>query len=153
MKKFKKAHIDIIIFPPHLTHLMQPFDTTVARPLKQSLKRFANEIINECKPEQHSMASFLRLTQVIGIIDAIRVSTTISNCKISFKNCGFFPRDQSEILKKSGIKNTPKSYIDFSESNTNPIKISGQCITHDEVLNNLREVGTKEKTQKEKKKK
>ena len=137
MKKFKKANIDIIIFPPHLTHLMQPFGTAVARSLKQLLKRFANEIINECKPEQHSMTSFLRLTQVIGIIDAISVSTTISNCKISFKNCGLFPRDQNEIWKKSGIKNTPKSCIDFSGSNTNPIKISGRCITHDEVINNL----------------
>ena len=50
MKKFRDAKIDVFIFPPHLTHLMQPFNTTVARPLKQALKRLANEILSVCSP-------------------------------------------------------------------------------------------------------
>lgn len=145
MKKFRDAKIDVIIFPPHLTHLMQPFDTTVARPLKQALKRLANEILSVCSPEQQTITSFLRLAQVIGIIDAVRASTLITNCKIAFKCCGLFPRDQNEVLVKSGIKNSHKSYIDFSESATKPIKISGRCITQDDVLDNLREVQKKRK--------
>ena len=67
-----------------MTNLFQPFDITVARPLKQSLARFANDLIENCQPEKGDMTSFLRLTQVIVIIDAVRVGSTITNCKVGF---------------------------------------------------------------------
>ena len=134
-----------------MTHLFQPFDVTVARPIKQSLARFANDLIENCHPEKCDMTSFLRLTQVIGIIDAVRAGSTITNCKIGFKTCGLFPRDPKEILNKSGIKKSSKSYIDFSECDHSPMKISGHCITKDDVIENLRQKDEIEKKKKEKK--
>ena len=139
MKKIQKAFIDVIIFPPHFTHLIQPLDVTVARPLKQALKRFAKDLLENIDPSTLSMISFLRLTQVIAIIDAVRAASLTSNCKIGFKNCGLFPCNEDEVLQKSGIKNSKKSFIDFSSSNHSPMKISGHCITRDDVIENLRD--------------
>ena len=84
------------------------------------------------------MTAFLRLTQVIAIIDAVLAALT-TNCKIGFKTCGLFPRNENEVLQKSGIKNSKKSFIDFSPSNRSPMKISGHCITRDDVIENLRD--------------
>lgn len=47
MNLFKSENIEVIIFPPHLTHLLQPFDRVVSRPLKDALSRIASQIINE----------------------------------------------------------------------------------------------------------
>ena len=47
MEEFKNANIEVIIFPPHMTHIIQPFDKVIARPLKQILRQIANDIINE----------------------------------------------------------------------------------------------------------
>lgn len=84
------------------------------------------------------MTAFLRLTQVIAIIDAVLAALT-TNCKIGFKTCGLFPPNEDEVLQKSGIKNSKKSFIDFSPSNHSPMKIRWNCITRDDVIENLRD--------------
>ena len=77
---------------------------------------------------------------MIGFIDSVRASTLIGNCKITFECCELFPRNQEEVLKKYSIKNSLKSFINFSELDTNPIKINGCCITQEDVLDKLRDV-------------
>lgn len=59
------------------------------------------------------------------------VKTDIFQTKIL--KIGLFPLNQEEVLQKTGIKNSSKSFIDFSESDTNTIKISGRCITQEDV--------------------
>ena len=116
--------------------MLQPFDTTIARPLKKALKAFASDLYDLCSEEQHSMVTFMRLTQV----DAVRVASTISNCKIAFKSCGLYPRNINEVSRNKGIKKSKENFLDFTVSETLPIKINGQCITADDVLENLRNV-------------
>ena len=150
MQLFHNTHIDVIIFPPHLTHLIQPFDTTLARPLKKALKAFAQTIYELLSKEEQSVTSLLRLAQVIAIIDACTVARTITNCRVAFKSCGLFPRNANEVLSKKGVRKSSKSFIDFSTPPASPIKISGRCITQDEVLHNLREIAEKKSSKNEK---
>lgn len=44
---FKSENIEVILLPPHLTHMLQPFRRVVARPLKDALSRIASQIIDE----------------------------------------------------------------------------------------------------------
>ena len=37
MQMYKDAKIDVVIFPSHMTHILQPFDKANAHPLKQIL--------------------------------------------------------------------------------------------------------------------
>ena len=151
MKRFQRAYIIVIIFPPHLTHLMQPFDTTVARPLKKALKSFASALLERMKTDEQNFSGFLRLAQVVAIIDSITVSTTITNCANAFRCCGLYPRNIDEVLAKEGIKRSSQSFISFEKTEIKPLKISGLCITQEDVIDNLRDVEEQRKAKEEKK--
>ena len=151
MIKFKEANIAVIIFPPHMTHIMQPFDTTVARPLKKALQRFADDLLQNLNTEGSTLSSMLRLAQVVAIIDAVTVSTTITNCAKAFKSCGIFPRNIDEIIRKDGVRKSKQSFISFDKADITPVKISGRCITHDDVVENLRCVEEQKRMREEKK--
>ena len=87
MNLFKSENIEVIIFPPHLTHLLQPFDRVVSRPLKDALSRIASQIINEIDEDQETKSSVLRSAQIQSLLDAYRISTTRHNCITAFEAC------------------------------------------------------------------
>ena len=151
MKNFARANIVVIIFPPHMTHLMQPFDTTVARPLKKVLQDVANQLLQNISKDDASHTNVLRLAQVIAIIDAVTSSTKITTCMVAFKSCGIFPRNIHEVIGKDGVSKSKKSFISFERADISPVKISGRCITQDDVVDNLRDIEQQKKEMKEKK--
>jgi len=138
MSMFKANNIEVVIFPPHMTHLIQPYDRVIARPFKQALQQFANKILNEYGDDASSWTKVRRLAQVTALIDAHRVATTTINCRKAFEVCGLYPRNPQKILKAKGVKNSKRSYIDNSPSPTGTIKISGHCVTSDNILQHLR---------------
>ena len=138
-KIFKDAYIDVIIFPPHMTHIMQPFDRVIARPLKDCLARIARELIEEYSPEDQSSVPVLRKVQIMSIIDAHRVATTTRNCRVAFAECGIYPYDPNKILKNKQVKNSTKNFIQTDTIPGPGFKISGKCITSDDVISCLKE--------------
>jgi hypothetical protein len=40
MKLLSQSGIDVLVFPAHCTHVMQPFDVCVAGPLKKYLRKY-----------------------------------------------------------------------------------------------------------------
>ena len=84
MRSFKNANIEVVIFPPHMTHIMQPFDRVIARPLKDCLGRIARAMIKEFTEDDQNSVPTIRLVQVLSLIDACRVATTAHNCKVAF---------------------------------------------------------------------
>lgn len=146
MRLFKSNFIEVIIFPPHMTHLFQPFDRVVARPLKECLSRIAKEIIDNFDEENQDKTCIIRSSQIRALIDAHRVATTQHNCEEAFKACGLFPRNINKILNSRNVKKSNQSFIQTDIQTASSIKISGLCITSDEVLPKLR--GKKTKTKK-----
>jgi hypothetical protein len=65
MRSFKNAKIDVVIFPPHMTHIMQPFDRVIARPLKDCLGRIARAMINEVPELTYRVAYALRASPLM----------------------------------------------------------------------------------------
>lgn len=145
MKLFKSYHISVIIFPPHMTHIFQPFDRVIARPLKDCLSRIAKEIIDSINEESQDKTFVIRSTQIQALIDAHRVATTQKNCQKAFEACGLFPRDSDKILNHKSVKKSAQSFIHTDLNTGRPIKISGLCITSDEILPMLREKKSKTK--------
>ena len=146
MKKFKEANIDVVIFPPHMTHIMQPFDRVIARPLKDCLSRIARELVNDFDPDDQNTVPTLRLVQVMSLIDAHRVATTARNCSVAFAECGLYPYNPDRVLSNKQIRRSSKNFIQTEVVPGPSFKISGKCLTSDEVLSCL-----KDKTQKKKK--
>lgn len=145
MKLFKSNHISVIIFPPHMTHIFQPFDRVIARPLKECLSRIAKEIIDYIIEENQNKAFIIRSTQIQALIDAHRVATTQHNCMKAFESCGLFPRDITKILNNKNVKESKQSFIQNDLNTSRPVKISGLCITSEEILPMLRDKKSKAK--------
>jgi hypothetical protein len=111
MRSFKNAKIDVVIFPPHMTHIMQPFDRVIARPLKDCLGRIARAMINEVPEDEQNSVPTMRLVQVRSLIDACRVATTAHNCQVAFSECGLYPYDPSKVLGNKQVRKSKKNFI------------------------------------------
>ena len=148
MDIFKKANIEVIIFPPHLTHIMQPFDRVVARPLKDALPRIASHIIDEIDENEQEKISVVRTAEIQGFVDAHRIATTTHNCRIAFEACGLLPRNPEKILKNKNVHVSQKNFIQTDLVPNNAIKISGLCITSDDVRPLLRKKSPGKKSKK-----
>ena len=143
MENFKKNFIEVVIFPPHLTHIMQPFDKVVARPLKDCLSKIARQLAEEQASGDHNTVSLIRFIQIKSLIDAHRVATTTYNCAKAFESCGIFPYDPTKVITNKLIKRSSKNFIQTETIKGPSFKISGRCITSDDVLQCLREKGKK----------
>ena len=150
MREFKQHYIDVVILPSHLTHLLQPFDVVIGRPFKQKLAAFAAVIHSLIEEEDHTKSAVVRVEQIIAIIDGLQAATTISNCMQAFASCGYVPYDPSVVLKNKDISKSSHVFDDFSDLNTKGFKISGKCITRDDVIDNLKPKKEKRSPRKEK---
>ena len=150
MQLFKNAYIDVIIFPSHLTHLMQPFDVIIAAPFKKALSELGYALLSLVDHKNLNESEFIRLVQVVAIIDAHRKAVTITNCSKAFSNSGLFPRDPEIVLGKKNVKKSTKSFIDFPKPDCATINISGKCITSDDIQPCLRSPDDKKKKKAEK---
>lgn len=94
--------IELLLLPPHSSHVMQPFDVSVASPLKTE---FTKRMIKRCTTlnlENMSIEQILKLTasetrdsMVICFLEALRKVTTSSNIKEGFCKSGLIPCDPS----------------------------------------------------------
>jgi hypothetical protein len=99
---FHLFNIDVLILPPHTSHLIQPFDVAVASPLKIEFKKILDQklhTINEADPAKREKSSLLRKLLVTAFIDALQKSATVSNIKAGFKSAGMSPWDPSRPLE------------------------------------------------------
>ena len=107
-RKIKEANIDVVIFPPHMTHIMKPFDRVIAIPLKDCLNRIDREIINDFDSDDQTTVPTLRLVQVMSLIDHHRVATTSNNCNVAFTECGLYPYNPDRVLSNKQIRRSLK---------------------------------------------
>ena len=138
MSLFKSENIEVIMFPPHLTHIIQPFDRVRARPLKDSLSRITAHLITEIDENEQEKIPVLRSAEIRGFIDAHRISTTSHNCETAFDACGLFPRNPQKVLSHKLVKVSKKNFIQTELIPGDTVKISGLCITSDDVRPFLR---------------
>ena len=85
--QYMKAHdVEVLCFPPHCTHLMQPLDDVPFGGLKKAYQR---EILdyNFCFPAKKlSKLKFFRV-----LVPAYTKSMSEKAIKAEFENCGIYP--------------------------------------------------------------
>ena len=134
---FRKEGIQLLILPPHISHIMQPFDVGVGSPLKM---HFRNQLIQ--KKEEYfrisnvSDASRIRSWYVKCFLSAIGKTFTFSTCRNAWRKSGLFPYDPHEPLSSEFVcSNIGKN---IRQSNQNRLNISGQLLTSDQGYNMVR---------------
>ena len=124
---------------------MQPFDNFVACQLKYCLSKIARQLAEEQASGDHNTVSIIRFIQIKSLTHAHRVATTTYNCAKAFESCGIFPYDHTKIITNKRIKRSSKNFIQTETIKGPLFKISGHCITSDDVLQCLREKGRRNK--------
>ena len=100
--------IDILILPGHTSHLLQPFDVSVASSLKTEFKKLLMEYKISFNTEDEMLIvkqkmnmREIRRMMIICMIDAIRKSATLSNIRKGFQVTGLVPVDRNTPLSSS----------------------------------------------------
>jgi hypothetical protein len=90
-------NIQVLTFPGHCSHVLQPFDVGVASPLKAAFKdafpRFRNEVFKGIGQVPRQKTALLRRTLVLTFIEACHRAMSPANCASGFGAAGLFPYD------------------------------------------------------------
>lgn len=107
LQKLKDNFIDVMTFPSHCSHLLQPLDVNVYGPFKKFLAKWRRELRRvkyvdssgqELKPKQS-----LRLRNTWACINGIQQATCYTYVERAFRHSGIFPRDVNQPLKNHRI--------------------------------------------------
>lgn len=110
-------NIDLVLLPPHTSHLLQAFDVSVAAPLKTNFKeelileRFDSFFQNGIDIAKQT-ANQLRDSLIKAFINSLRKSSTIHNIESGFKKSGFVPFNIEEPLSSQFAMTNNANYND-----------------------------------------
>jgi hypothetical protein len=107
MNLLNESGIDVLVFPAHYTHMLQPFDVSVAAALKQALKRFCqaaritqNELdeleLSEIEP---FWLGEKRRVLFEAFMNAWSVAASRANIRSGFEACGICPLNPQRPLE------------------------------------------------------
>lgn len=93
--------IDVLTFPGHCTHVMQPFDVGVASPLKARLRQEIHEMeqtMGDGRFRGWTQAAVKRYTLVASFLESFAKAVTPLNARSSFRATGIYPWDLARVL-------------------------------------------------------
>jgi hypothetical protein len=131
------------VFPGHCSHVLQPFDVSVAAPLKIAFKKAFLEVtfpsleeLLDSVPyiERKRTAAALRHAMVSAMIDAIEISCSRKNILSGFQASGISPCDPDQPLRNHFVP--PERLSEFSNVRTIGT-VNGLILTENESINNL----------------
>ena len=124
-----RHNIQLLTFPPHTTHVLQPFDVCVASPLKTKMASYKYiKIVKDTAKELLSGAArarYLTISSLVNSWNSIPQELLIK----SFDATGLSPLDQSKAL------NNPltNKVVHNPSSGTNTFRIGCSLLTSDEM--------------------
>jgi hypothetical protein len=128
----RENNIILVSLIPNATHIIQPLDVAVFKPLKQPWKEIVNEWLIENENKSLTRQHVAPLLKKV-----VENRVTLTTIKNGFRRCGIFPFnpdnvDYSKCIKMSKpetIKNTDASTVDSNqESTTQHLKFLEKCI-------------------------
>jgi hypothetical protein len=108
-----QSNVDLLILPGHTSHVLQPFDISIASPLK---REFKEALIRESLPTiedlingdphvlKKATSAMLRKRLVESFLTALNRSCTFKNIRSGFRAAGLFPLDPSVPLTNCYVR-------------------------------------------------
>lgn len=96
LRFFNKYNIIVIIFPAHASHVLQPFDVSIAAPLKSSYIKFLLKNLKYYTLFDQSQVMQARYARVRAFQDAW-CCVTPTDCQKAFKAAGIYPFDENAV--------------------------------------------------------
>jgi hypothetical protein len=107
-----QKHIDLILLPPHSSHLMQPLDVAVFGPLKQALSNQISRLLRS------GIVRIQKAEWVERYIEAWDKAITEQNILSGWRGAGLFPENMHRILHQiPETENQPTTPTPSSNTN------------------------------------
>lgn len=126
-------NIVVLTFPPHCTHILQPFDVTIARSFKSKIREFYNKykIGKESLSERES-----KYLLILAVISAWKSAINIGSATTAFQITGLYPFDEKNPLSSPY---TQPSTIDYElQELNNRLRTSSKELTSEDYLHDLK---------------
>ena len=94
LQKMKSSRVKVVVFPPHLTNVIQPLDKAVFRAMKASFHKKEKHWKRKNHHRAPSPAHFVQLWT-----DAYAYAVTSRNILSGFRSCGISPFDPQYFLE------------------------------------------------------
>jgi hypothetical protein len=109
MALLSQSGIDVLVFPAHCTHVLQPFDVSVAAALKKALRRFCEYMVIslnqfnelEMNNEEPKWMAEKRYKLFKAFMDAWSDAATRANIQAGFAAAGISPLNPQEPLRST----------------------------------------------------
>ena len=87
-----KNNIEIVLFPPHSSHLLQPLDVGVFRPLKSAISYHLHRLMRS------GVGRLQKAEWLEYFAEARKDAITTDNILAGWRGTGLFPENQHRIL-------------------------------------------------------
>ncbi len=133
-------HIELIGFPSHCTHILQPLDVGIYALFKKHLRSKRRELARvEFKfvGKTPSDAGIDRLKQTIAAIEALWMSCSPLNIKMSFERTGLYPWNPERALMNP--RTHPSTEVTINNRVRKSIQMDNMIMTRTTVIEKLEE--------------
>ncbi|GCA63814.1 DDE superfamily endonuclease, CENP-B-like [Kipferlia bialata] len=118
LKILKEGNVDLVVFPAHTTHLLQPLDVCVMSPFKARLKRHFQQhrespgLIDYYVPKEHrdTQAARDRFVLIDSAIQALRCVASGPTARQAFICTGMWPRCPKAALDNDRVVQSDRVY-------------------------------------------
>lgn len=132
--KLKKNNIRVITFPPHNTHILQPFDVVIAKMLKSKIRAYFNKYI---KKDNNLKKSEIIYLLILSIEAGWKTSINTVNAITAFSTTGLFPFDVSMPLQSKYVVDSMGD-AELTEITQGKLRTTSRELTSEEYLTELR---------------
>jgi hypothetical protein len=138
----ERSCVDVLIFPPHSTHIIQPVDVSINSPLKiqfqKNLYQLAvdNELFSLSEQSNLSSASTWRTLSIEAFLNAFDTSANRKNIKSGFRATGIVPLDKQIPLSNALLAHPFENNQLFQ---TNRFSISNKLLSTKKCIAKLRD--------------
>ena len=113
-------NIDLLLLPPHTSHIMQPFDISMAAPLKIAFNKSFHFLTSKTKMSHIEInkklsSRELRNAMIESFLNSLRISGTPTNIINGFKSSGIYPFNPNEPIESPYCTNFHEIDIELSD--------------------------------------
>lgn len=133
--KLRDNNVKVITFPPHNTHILQPFDVVIARMLKAHIRKYFNKYIkNDINFKKDEIIYLL----ILAIEAGWKTSINSVNAITAFSTTGIFPFDSTNPLQSKYVID---SFGDpeMTELTNGKLRTTSRELTSDEYILELKQ--------------
>jgi len=151
LKLFRDNFIDVVTYPSHSSHLLQPLDVGIFGPFKKYFKIWRRKLVRTefvyKDNKKLSERTLLRAKICLAAINALHQAFAWTHVERGFRLSGIWPRDRNQTLMNDRI--VQNDQVTMSNSKRKRLPITGGIITEQSIISNLEQI---EKEEQEKKK-